>query len=132
MGQVITSFVMQPMLACCGSLITFLLFGFIVFLRHFPQIISGIQKILRGIVDVSLLCYQTILRKIFPSFIENTVFRFLFSILFSILVCSAITYLVARKLVLWPIAIALLHGIIVGVIWEVNANSDHLYLGKNL
>ena len=132
MGQLIVSLVTQPLLACCGSITTLLLFGLIVFLRHFPQIINGIKQILRGLMDFSLRCYQTILRQIFPSLIENTFIRFVFSVLLSILVCLVFTYLINKKLILWPFSIALIHGLIIGVIWEVNAESDHLYLGRNL
>ncbi len=117
---------------CAGSLVTLMLYGLIILLRNLPRIVKAIQQILKGTMDVSVLGYKTILAELFPVLTQHTLYRILLTTALSFILCGLLTYMIAGELLLWPFVIALIHGVITGVLWETTTNRDHLYLGRNL
>lgn len=116
----------------CGSILTLLVFTLVVSVQSLPLVISLLQEILQGLLDISVTGYRLILGTIAPTLIQRSLWRLFFSVLLSVALCAGITYLLTGRLVGWCFGLALLHGLAVGIGWERGFNEDHLHLGKGL
>jgi hypothetical protein len=121
----------QVLRAFCVSFITLVIFGFVTVLQNLPMIFGAIQTALVWFIYVSENGYRKILTPIMPNLIQNIIWRLISTTILSILLCGGLTYLIASKLNWWPLIIALIHGLIVGICWERSNPHDQLNLGVN-
>ena len=108
-------------------------------IRVFPRLLNIIHRILRGFLILSYRLYHILLTILQPvvygwfgvEILQGT-FRWMFCLLFSLIIGLIPIILLDPSWVLWVLIFWILHGLFVGLAWDDIENPEGIQLGNQM
>lgn len=127
---------------CVGGFLlamTFFMMFLFGLLRNFPAILSASRQVLREILIMSYRIYKAIIAYLQPVInrylgiqIGKTPMRILVTGLISLLILLAFDLVVGWRVSLFFSVLAILHGFVVGLLWDELDQAEGQRMGENI